>query len=111
MSFLYFAFGTMVGFLVASSLFFAFCFDGGRGKEKECEENRLLRSVVDKQDYLIATLEEALYYAATCYLGKFDDCRTCYFGYTCKAHNQDDVDACIETVMEGWKDEARRIMQ
>ena len=111
MSFLYFAVGTMVGFLVASSVFFTFCFDGGHEKEKECEKNRFLQSVVDKQDYLIAALEEALYSAATCYLGKFDDCRTCCFGYTCKVHNQDDVDACIETVMEGWKDEARRIMQ
>ena len=38
MSFLYFAFGTMVGILVASSVFFTFCFDGGHKKEKECEE-------------------------------------------------------------------------
>lgn len=111
MSFLYFAFGTMVGFLVASSVFFTFCFDGGHKKEKECEEDRLLRSVVNKQDKLIATLEEALDLAATYYLGKFDDCRMCCFGYKCKVHNQDDVDACIETVIEGWKDEARRIVE
>ena len=48
--------------------------------------------------------------AATYYLGKIDDCRICCFGYKCKVHNQNDVDACIETVIEGWKDEARRIV-
>lgn len=107
----YFTAGTMIGSLVAFFVFSIFYVGRRREKERECEEDRLLRSVVNKQDRLIATLEEALYMAATCYLGKFDDCRTCCFGYTCKVHNQDDVDACIETVMEGWKDEARRIMQ
>lgn len=108
--FLYFAFGTMVGILVASSVFFIFCFGCFREEERECEEDRLLRNLVNKQDKLIDTLEEALDLAATYYLGKFNDCRMCCFGYKCKVHNQNDVDACIKTVIEGWKDEARRIV-
>lgn len=95
MSFLYFAFGTMVGILVASSVFFTFCFDGGH----------------NKQDKLIATLEEALYLAAISYFGSLNDCRVCRYGYMCEVHDQDNVDVCIETVMEGWKDEARRVIK
>lgn len=106
----YFTAGTMIGSLVAFFVFSIFYVGRRREKERECEEDRLLRSVVNKQDRLIATLEEALYMAATYYLGKFDDCRMCCFGYKCKVHNQNDVDACIETVIEGWKDEARRIV-
>lgn len=52
--------------LVASSVFFTFCFDGGHKKERECEENRLLWSVVNKQDKFIATLEEALDLKKSC---------------------------------------------
>ena len=106
----YFTAGTMIGSLVAFLVFSIFYVGRRREKERECEEDRLLRSVVNKQDRLIATLEEALYMAATYYLGKIDDCRICCFGYKCKVHNQNDVDACIETVIEGWKDEARRIV-
>ena len=111
MSFLYFVFGTMVGILVASSVFFIFCFGEHREEERECEEDRILRKLVDKQDYLIATLEEALYLAAVSYYGRVDDCRICRYGYMCEGHDQDNIDACIETVMEGWKDEARRVIE
>lgn len=107
----YFTAGTMIGSLVAFFVFSIFYVGRRREKERECEEDRLLRSVVNKQDRLIATLEEALYMAATYYLGKIDDCRMCCFGYKCKVHNQDDVDVCIETVIEGWKDGARRIVE
>lgn len=92
--------GTMIGSLVAFFVFSIFYVGRRREKERECEE-----------DKLIATLEEALDLAATNYLGKFDDCRICCFGYKCKVHDQDDVDTCIETVIEGWKDEARRIVE
>lgn len=77
----YFTAGTMIGSLVAFFVFSIFYVGLRREKERECEEDRLLRSVVNKQDRLIATLEEALYMAATYYLGKFDDCRMCCFGY------------------------------
>lgn len=107
----YFTAGTMIGSLVAFFVFSIFYVGRRREKERYCEEDRLLQNLVSGQDKLIATLEEALDLAATYYLGRVDDCRICCFGYKCKAHNQDDVDACIETVMEGWKDEARRIMQ
>ena len=96
----YFIAGTMIGSLVA--FFIRLIFYAGRRREKErgCEE-----------DKLIATLEEALYMAATYYLGKFDDCRMCCFWHMCKVHDQDDVDACIETVIEGWKDDARHLVE
>ncbi len=107
----YFTAGTMIGSLVAFFAFSIFYVGRRREKERECEEDRLLRKLVNGQDTLIATLEEALYLAAISYLGRFDDCRICRYGYTCKVHDRDNVDACIETVMEGWKDEARRVIQ
>lgn len=107
----YFTAGTMIGSFVAFFVFSIFYVGRRREKERECEEDRLLRSLVNKQDKLIATLEEALYLAAVSYFGRVDDCRICRYGYMCEGHDQDNVDACIETVMEGWKDEARRAIQ
>lgn len=107
----YFTAGTMIGALVALFGFSIFYVGRRREKERECEEDRLLRKLVSGQDKLIATLEEALDLAATNYLGKFDDCRMCCFEHTCKVHDQDGVYTCIETVIEGWKDEARRIVE
>lgn len=106
-----FVVGTMVGCFAALVVLSIFYVGGRREKKIWSRDDQLLRSIVSKQDKLIETLEKSVELGATCYLGKFDDCRTCCFVYTCKVCNQDDVDACIETVMEGWKDEARRIMQ
>ena len=103
--------GTMIGSLVAFFVFSIFYVGSGRKKERECEEDRLLQNVVSEQDKLIATLEKSVELGAMSYLGKFDDCRTCCFVYTCKVCNQDDVDNCIETVIEGWKDDARRSIE
>lgn len=104
--------GTMIGSLIAFFVVRPIFYVGRRREEeREREEDRLLRKLVSKQEKLIATLEEALYLAAISYLGRLDDCRICRYGYMCEGRDKDNVDACIETVMEGWKDEARRVIQ
>lgn len=106
-----FVLGTVIGCFAAFVALSIFYVGGRREKENWSEEDKLLRSIVSKQDKLIETLEKSVELGAMSYLGKFDDCRTCCFVYTCKVCNQDDVDNCIETVIEGWKDEARRSIE
>lgn len=106
-----FVLGTVIGCFAAFVVLSIFYVGGRREKKIWSEDDRLLRSVVEKQDKLIATLEKSVELGAMSYLGKFDDCRTCCFVCTCKVHGQDNVDNCIETVVEGWKDEARRSIE
>ncbi len=51
--------------------------------------------------------KKALEYAASDYLGKFDDCRLCSFEYECKVRNQNEVDECMDTVIKGWKERGK----
>lgn len=102
-----FVLGTVIGCFAAFVVLSIFYFGGRREKKIWSRDDMLLRSLVSKQDRLIDTLEGALDLAAKSYLGQFDDCRFCQFVSTCEKHNQDDVDGCIYTVTEGWRDEAR----
>lgn len=102
-----FVIGTMVGCFAAFVVFTIFFVGGRRERENWYEDYELLHMVANSQGVRIEILERSVELAAMSYIGKFDDCRRCSFACRCGVHNQDDVDNCIETLVEGWKNEAR----